>query len=154
MLNKFKMWLDVFERITTGVMIATASFITIFWGSDTKIGVQVIWQALFVSVICTMGVLIFAEDQTKQVSKKGLFLQQIGYFLYVNFVVLGLGSYFEWFSFSNWKMVSLMELLILGIYIIVTAIGYLGDYTTAQNMNKQLEKLKKQKKQNMQHKED
>lgn len=133
-----KMLVDVFGKITTGILIAAAIFITAFWGRTSEISIGILWQILIVSAFCSLGILVFPSNAEKEIFKKEMLIRQILYFLYVNVVVLGLGSYFGWFSFRNWKMVLLMEILIIGVYVLIHIISYLNDYKVAKSMNEKL----------------
>lgn len=145
MLEKIKVLLDVFGKITLGVLFATAIFITVFWGSDAQIGVAVLWQVLIVSAICSAPTVLFPTDSRKEVSKRAMFFGQLFYFLFVNVVVLGLGNLFGWFSFQNPYMVLLMEILIIAVHCTVSIVCYLNDRATAQNMNEKLQEMKKKR---------
>lgn len=145
MLEKIKVLLDVFGKITLGVLLATAIFITVFWGSDAQIGVAVLWQVLIVSAICSVPTVLFTTDSGKEVSKRAMFFSQLFYFLFVNVVVLGLGNLFGWFSFQNPYMVLLMEILIIVVHVVVSTVCYLNDRATAQNMNEKLQEMKKKR---------
>lgn len=146
MAEKLKMLMDIFGKITFGVLIAAAVFISVFWGFDAEISVKVLWQILVVSVVCSIPILMFASDAEKELSKKGMFVRQLLYFIFVNITVLGFGNLFEWFSFQNPYMVILMEILIIVVYVVVSTVCYLSDRATAQNMNEKLQEMKKNKK--------
>jgi len=75
-----------------------------------------------------------------------MFVRQLLYFIFVNIAVLGLGELFEWFSFRNFSMVLLMEILIIAVYAVVNTICYLNDRADAQSMNEKLLEMKKNKK--------
>ena len=137
------MYVDIFGKITFGVLLAAAIFITVFLGADSKISAMVLWQVLIVSAICSLPIVMFRSDSGKEVSKKAMLAGQLLYFLFVNVVVLGLGNLFEWFSFQNPRMVLLMEVLIIGVYAVVSVICYLNDRATAQNMNEKLQEMRK-----------
>ena len=143
MIKKIKMYVDIFGKITFGVLLAAAIFITVFLGADSKISAMVLWQVLIVSAICSLPIVMFRSDSGKEVSKKAMLAGQLLYFLFVNVVVLGLGNLFEWFSFQNPRMVLLMEVLIIGVYAVVSVICYLNDRATAQNMNEKLQEMRK-----------
>ncbi len=145
MAEKLKMLMDIFGKITFGVLIAAAVFISVFWGFDAEISVKVLWQILVVSAVCSIPILMFASDAEKELSKKGMFVRQLLYFIFVNIAVLGLGKLFGWFSFQNLSMVILMEILIIAVYAAVNIICYLSDRATAQNMNEKLQEMKKKK---------
>ena len=105
--------------------MAAAVFISVFEGFDAQISVKILWQILAVSAVCSVPVLMFDSDASKELSKKGMFARQLLYFIFVNIAVLGLGKIFEWFSFQN---------------------CYLNDRADAQSMNEKLLEMKKNKK--------
>ena len=138
MAEKLKMLMDIFGKVTFGVLIAAAVFISVFEGFDAQISVKILWQILAVSAVCSVPVLMFDSDASKELSKKGMFVRQLLYF--------GLGKIFEWFSFQNFSMVLFMEVLIIAVYAVVNIICYLSDRADAQSMNKKLLEMKKNKK--------
>ena len=140
MAEKLKMLMDIFGKVTFGVLIAAAVFISVFGGFDAQISVKA------VSAVCSVPVLMFDSDASKELSKKGMFVRQLLYFIFVNIAVLGLGELFEWFSFRNFSMVLLMEILIIAVYAVVNTICYLNDRADAQSMNEKLLEMKKNKK--------
>ena len=145
MTEKMKLLLDIFGKITAGVLMAAAAYITIFWGTEAKISAMILWQVLIVSAVCSVPVLLFAADNGKELSKRGMFVRQLLYFLFVNVVVLGLGSLFEWFEFRNVSMVFVMEAMIIAVYALVNVVSYLSDRAAAQNMNEKLQERRRGK---------
>ena len=143
MREKLKMLFDVFVKITLGVVFASAVFVSVFFGLEEQVNVKLLWQILIVSAVCSIPILMFSTDGEKEISKKGMFVRRLFYFLFVNITVLGLGNLFEWFSFQNPHMVLLMEILIIIVYAVVSTVCYLNDRATAQNMNERLQKMKK-----------
>lgn len=142
MTEKMKLLLDIFGKITAGVLMAAAAYITIFWGTEAKISAMILWQVLIVSAVCSVPVLLFAADNGKELSKRGMFVRQLLYFLFVNVVVLWLGRRFEWFEFRNLGMVAVMEVLIIAVYALVNLVSYLSERSVAQNMNERLRKMR------------
>ena len=145
MTEKMKLLLDIFGKITAGVLMAAAANITIFWGTEAKISAMILWQVLIVSAVCSVPVLLFAADNGKELSKRGMFVRQLLYFLFVNVVVLGLGSLFDWFEFRNVSMVLVMEAMIIAVYALVNVVSYLSDRAAAQNMNEKLQERRRGK---------
>lgn len=145
MTEKMKLLLDIFGKITAGVLMAAAAYITIFWGTEAKISAMILWQVLIVSAVCSAPVLLFAADNGKELSKRGMFVRQLLYFLFVNVVVLGLGSLFDWFEFRNVSMVLVMEAMIIAVYALVNVVSYLSDRAAAQNMNEKLQERRRGK---------
>lgn len=142
MIEKMKLLLDIFGKITAGVLMATAAYITIFLGAEAKISAMILWQVLIVSAVCSVPILFFAADNGKELSKRGMFVRQLLYFLFVNVVVLGLGRRFEWFEFRNLGMVAVMEALIIAVYALVNLVSYLSERSVAQDMNERLRKMR------------
>ena len=140
MAEKLKMLMDIFGKVTFGVLMAAAVFISVFEGFDAQISVKILRQILAVPI------LMFGSDASRELTKKGMFARQLLYFIFVNIVVLGLGKLFEWFSFQNFSMVLLMEILIIAVYAVVNTICYLNDRADAQSMNEKLLEMKKNKK--------
>lgn len=138
MVEKIRMFLDAFGKITTGVIIAATIFITVFGGKNCEISIHILWQVLAVSAFCSLGILMFPSHSEKELSKRGMLIRKTVYFIYVNILVLGAGGQFGWFSFQSWKMVLFMELLIIGVYIFVNLITYMNDYAIARSMNEKL----------------
>ncbi len=145
MTEKMKLLLDIFGKITAGVLMAAAAYITIFWGTEAKISAMILWQVLIVSAVCSVPVLLFAADNGKELSKRSMFVRQFLYFLFVNVVVLGLGSLFDWFEFRNVSMVLVMEAMIIAVYALVNVVSYLSDRAAAQNMNEKLQERRRGK---------
>ena len=82
-------------------------------------------------------------DGEKELSKNGMLLRRIIYFIFVNCVVLGLGWLFGWFYIEKPAMVAFMEFLIIFVYVTVNAVVYISENAEAKNMNKRLEEIKK-----------
>lgn len=130
--------LSLFTKITTMVIIVTAVYIMIFWGKDTVLGVEILWQIILVSGICSIGCLVLPDSEQKEVSKVSLLLRHIALFIYVNIVVMGSGIYFEWFYLSNWRMILGMLACIAVVFVTITSISYIVDNRLAEKMNQRL----------------
>ena len=87
MAEKLKMLMDIFGKITFGVLMAAAVFISVFEGFDAQISVKILWQILAVSAVFSVPVLMFDSDASKELSKKGMFARQLLYFIFVNIAV-------------------------------------------------------------------
>ena len=74
----------LFFGITTGIVLVTAVYIGVFWGSGSEIEVNILWQILIVSALCTLGSLLIPCEAEKEVSKRSMFVRMILYFIYVN----------------------------------------------------------------------
>ena len=86
---------------------------------------------------------MYQTKNEKELSKKGMIVRQIIYFVYVNIAVLGLGRVFGWFYFEKPEMVVFMEGFIIGVYVIVNLVVYMNDRIAADSMNRKLSELRK-----------
>ena len=143
MIKKLKILVDTFAKITLGVSFAAAFYISVIWGLDAHISVKVLWEGLIVSGVCTIPMLMFPADDEKELSKNGMLIRRIIYFIFVNCAVLGLGWLFGWFYIEKPAMVAFMEFLIIFVYVAVNAVIYISENAEAKNMNKRLEDMRK-----------
>ena len=72
MAEKLKMLMDIFGKVTFGVLIAAAVFISVFEGFDAQISVKILWQILAVSAVCSVPVLMFDSDASSCQKKECL----------------------------------------------------------------------------------
>ena len=105
MIKRLQLMLDIFFKVTTGVIFVTAVYIMVFWGEDTVLNVGILWEILTVSGLCGLGSVVLPCGVGREVSKREMFVRVTLYFGIVNAIVLGCGFRFEWFYFSSWKMV-------------------------------------------------
>ena len=124
-------------------MFASAIYISALWGLDAQISVRILWQIIIVSAVCAVPILMYPTKNEKELSKKGMIVRQIIYFVYVNIAVLGLGGAFGWFYLEKPEMVVFMEGLIIGVYVIVNLVVYMNDRIAADSMNRKLSELRK-----------
>lgn len=129
---------NVFSQVVTGVTCVTAIYIIAFWGTNVNIGVEILWQILSVSAVCSLGSLILYNEK-REFSKKEMLVRCCALFAYVDIIVLACGSHFHWFDFSNWKMVAGMELCIIAVFTATMAISSLAAQKEAAAMNKKLQ---------------
>ena len=137
MMNKIKILANIFSKITVCVLLASAIYITVMCGLDAQISVRILWQILLVSAVCSIPILMYPDEEGKELSKQGM--------IYINCAVLGLGRAFGWFYFNKAKMVVLMEVLIIGVYVMVNLIVYVNDHMVAESMNQKLKEMRKRK---------
>ena len=143
MINKIKVLIDLYAKITLGVLFAAAFYISVLWGQDAQISVRILWQILMVSAVCTVPILMFPTDGERELSKNGMLIRRIIYFAFVNCAVLGLGWLFGWFYIEKPETVLLMECMIIVVYVLVNVVCYINDNVAARNMNKKLEEMRK-----------
>lgn len=128
---------NVFSWIVTGVTCVTAIYIIVFWGTDVKLGVEILWQILLVSAICALESLLLYNEK-REFSKKEMLIRCFLTFAFVDITVLTCGFYFHWFRFSNWKMVLGMELCIVAVFAAIIGLSSLAGQKEADTMNKKL----------------
>ncbi len=135
--------LDLFYKITAGITVITAVYITVFWGADTVVpGADLLWQILITSGLCSLSGVFITCDDAKETSKKGMLWKMVFGFIYVNMIVLCCGTVFEWFYLSDWKMLFGMEASILAVFLAVVGLSYFSGYKTAQQINAKLKERK------------
>lgn len=128
----------LYVKITTGILFVTAIYISVFYGWEEELQVKILWQILGLAGICTLGSLILPVDGGEEVSKKSMLARIVGYYVYVNVVVLFCGFLFEWFSFGNWKQVLGMVAAIAFVYLTVGILSSWMEYREAERMNQKL----------------
>lgn len=89
MMNKIKILANIFSKITVCVLLASAIYITVMCGLDAQISVRILWQILLVSAVCSIPILMYPDEEGKELSKQGMIARQIIYFVYINCAVLG-----------------------------------------------------------------
>ena len=125
-----------FACITTCVVFVTAVYITIFW-KQAMLGVEILWQILFVSFLCSLGILIHPE---REVSMKTTILITVLHYIEVNVVVMGCGLWFEWFYPDNLPMVFGMLFIIALVFVLVSFVMWARDRSVAAHINERLKK--------------
>lgn len=93
MAEKLKMLMDIFGKVTFGVLIAATVFISVFGGFDAQISVKILWQILAVSAVCSVPILMFGSDASRELTKKECLPDS--YYI----------SFCEHCSFRAWKII-------------------------------------------------
>lgn len=137
-IKRLQSMLDIFVRVTAAVTCITAVYIGIFWGVETRLTVNILWQILSVSAFSTLGSLLLPCGTGREISKKSMLLRMVVYYIFVNAVVLVCGFTYEWFYLSSWRMVLGMEVCIILVFAAVTGASYFSEYKTAEQMNQRL----------------
>lgn len=134
-MKKLKDLLFAFVCITTGVTFVTAVYITVFW-PQARLEVDILWQILFVSFLCSVGICMFPEHQ--EANKKRTIILYFLSYLEINVIVLGCGFWFEWFNADNIWMVVGMEVAIAFVFLLVSAALWNWNKRLAVEMNGKL----------------
>jgi len=138
--KKLKTLLFTFACVTTCVVFVTAVYTAVFW-PRASFGSGILWQILFVSLLCSLGIYIYPE---REVSKRAALLLHFGHYLVVNVVVLGCGIWFEWFYADNFWMVSGMVAAIALVFFLVSAVLWKRDRQMAVLMNERLKEYQQE----------
>lgn len=143
MLKRLKDLCYVFACVTTCVTFVTAVYLEVFWTNQASLTADILWQILFVSLFCSLGIMIYPE---REVSGRMLLLLYILHYIEVNVVVLGCGIWFEWFYPDDLPMVLGMVAAIAIVYVLVTAVKWNRDRKMAEHMNERLEEYQRREK--------
>lgn len=133
-MNRIKSFLHCYVCVMSSVVLATAVFITVFM-PETELGVELLWQMVLVSFLCSIGSLFYPEES---VSKKKMVLLILLHYVEVNGVVLGFGFLFHWFSMEYFPHVIGMLILINVIFLIVSAVEWKRGKEIARQINRRL----------------
>lgn len=129
--------IDLFFKVTTGIVCVSAMYISVFGGTDMEFAVApFLGQILITAALCSIG--SFFWDYEREMSKKSMLLNMIEHYVYENVVVLGCGIKFEWFYLSDWKMILGMVICVAMVFLAIMAFSYSLDYKTAQSLNEKL----------------
>lgn len=143
MLKRLKDVCYVFACVTTCVTFVTAVYIKVFWAQQVSLDKDILWQILFVSFLCSLGILIYPE---REVSGRATVLLYILHYIEVNIVVLGCGIWFQWFLPNDLPMVLGMVILIALVFILVSVITWNRNRKMADLMNRRLEEYQQRTK--------
>ncbi|MEE1251257.1 MAG: DUF3021 family protein [Lachnospiraceae bacterium] len=135
-LEKIRAIFQMYLQIVALVILASAIYITVFWGYDCEVDGDILWQIMGVSALCSLCTPILMSK--RELSKRAMLFREILHFVMINVIVLFSGFCFEWFYVSDWKMIVGMELTIVGVYIGVCTIYYVMNRKTAEEMNRKL----------------
>lgn len=136
MLKRLKDVCYVFACVTTCVIFVTAVYIKVFWPQQASLDKDILWQILFVSFLCSLGILIYPE---REVSGRVMMVLYALHYAEVNAVVLGCGIRFQWFYPNDLPMVLGMVIPIALVFILVSVITWNRNRKMAALMNKRLE---------------
>lgn len=124
----------VFVCVTTCVVFVTAVYIMIFWPGAT-LGVEILWQILAVSFLCSLCIYIYPE---REVSQRTTILLNILHYIVTNAIVLGCGIWFGWFYADNLPMVLGMVAVIAFVFILVSVAVWNRNKRLAVRLNERL----------------
>lgn len=116
MWNRIKEFFRTYAYVVLGVVISTATFITIFY-PGISLSVALLWQILACSFVCTLGNILWW--MTRGLSKTEVFIRIAVHYLYINVVVFGSALLFDWIDYDNPVMIISMFVMVLVVFIAV-----------------------------------
>ncbi len=132
---------NICTRVVTMIFIMITLFRKFFSSSgDLYMGLKDIWGVLIIGIVSGLafGIFLFKKNMTN----RQLALCEILYFLILNSVLVFIGLNLGWFQ-KDLKSLAVMEIMFVLIYIIVTGLVYLLDFSEAKKINEKLQSRKK-----------
>lgn len=133
-MRKIKEIFLTFCMITTGIVFAALVYIKVYYAMN-DVGADLLWQILLTSLLCSLGNLI---HPMREVGKRRFQVNLLLHYLYINVVVLGTGSRFEWFDLGVPVMVAGMMALILIIFAAISAVNRTMEIRESRRLNEKL----------------
>ena len=133
--------INICTRVVTMIFIMITIFRKFFSPSgDLYMGLKDIWGVLIIGIVSGLafGIFLFKKNMTN----RQLALCEILYFLILNSVLVFIGLNLGWFQ-KDLKSLAVMEIMFVLIYIIVTVLVYLLDFSEAKKINEKLQSRKK-----------
>lgn len=141
MWNRIKEIMRTYAYVVLGVVIASATFISIYY-PGTSLSVMLLWQILASSFVCVLGNLLWWTS--KQLSRSETAIRIILHYLYINVIVFGSALLFDWIDSDNLIMIISLFLMILIIFVFVFVAIRHHDKRISEMMNRSLKKYQGQ----------
>lgn len=140
-MRRLRYLFHIYTMVMTGVVFATAIFITVINPME-RVESVLLWQMAAVSGLCTLMSLI-CYPWNREMGKMENIVRTTIHYVLINVVVLGSGAWFEWYDPARWGSVGAMMLSIAVIFGIVTFISWRKGKREAAEMNRRLEEYQK-----------
>lgn len=141
MWNRIKEIMRTYAYVVLGVVIASATFISIYY-PGISLSVMLLWQILASSFVCVLGNLLWWTS--KQLSRSETAIRIILHYLYINVIVFGSALLFDWIDSDNLIMIISLFLMILIIFVFVFVAIRHHDKRISEMMNRSLKKYQGQ----------
>ena len=135
MWNRIKEFVRTYAYVVLGVIISTATFITIFY-PGISLSVALLWQTLACSFVCTLGNILWW--MTRGLSKTEVFIRIAVHYLYINVVVFGSAILFNWIDYDNPVMIISMFVMVLVVFVVVFLATWYYGKRISEMMNRGL----------------
>lgn len=133
--------INICTRVVTLIFIMISVFRKFFTSSgNLYMGLKDIWGVLIIGIVSGFALGIFFIK--KNMTNRQFVLCEILYFLILNSVLVFIGLNLGWFQ-KELKSLAIMEIMFVLIYIIVTVLVYLLDFSEAKKINEKLQARKK-----------
>lgn len=141
MRKTFKESVVLFCTINTGVVFATAIYISLF-EKGASLDVSLLWQMLVVTFLTSLSDLLYYSK--KELSKEQVIIRTCIQFILVSTIVIVSAYLFEWVDATKplYYIVSLILLIII-VYILVKIMSYKKDMKMAERLNERLAEYNK-----------
>lgn len=133
--------IHTFTMVTTCVIIAVAMFTTVIFPTDA-IPPALLWQVPAVSLLCTLGCLLYPD---RSMSRTERWIRILVHYLYINVIVLVAGVFFEWYHVSSWQSVLSMVASVTIVFAVVSAFSWRKASGDAKRMNEKLQEYQQEK---------
>lgn len=140
-MRRLRYLFHIYTMVMTGVVFATAIFITVINPME-RVESVLLWQMAAVSGLCTLMSLI-CYPWNREMGKMENIVRTTIHYVLINVAVLGSGAWFEWYDPARWGSVGAMMLSIAVIFGIVTFISWRKGKREAAEMNRRLEEYQK-----------
>lgn len=136
--ENIKLTLYYFSVITVVSTVVSACYITVFFGREEELTVDILWQILIVSFFCSFCQFFFRYPSDWKLGSKQFLIRSILGYIYINAVVLGFGCWFPWFDIHNVPMVIGMVVFILIAFVVISGYLFWADFRTSEQINRKL----------------
>ncbi len=133
--------INICTRVVTLIFIMITIFRKFFSQSgELYMGLKDIWGVLIIGIVSGLFFGLFLIK--KNMTNRQLILCEIAYFLILISVLVFIGLNLGWFQ-KELKSLAIMEIMFVLIYIIVTVLVYLLDFSEDKKINEKLQARKK-----------
>lgn len=140
-MRKLRYLFQIYTMVMTGVVFATAIFIT-FISPVERVESALLWQMAAVSGLCTLMSLV-CYPWNREMGKVEQIVRTMIHYVMINVVVLGSGAWFEWYNPSRFGSVGAMILAIAIIFGVVTFFSWRKGKRVAAELNRRLEEYQR-----------
>ena len=139
-MTRLKVFLDVFMKVTTCVLLGAATYCSLFF-SEGMFTRYLLWELLAVSFLTSLGALFYTDD----LNKRSMRIVCILHYLFNNVAVVGCGLWFGWIDADNPLQIIGMIILVAVIFGVVSVLSWKKAAGEAELMNERLAEYQKER---------